>query len=159
MQGLAMATGLRIVPVSVLDALAASLAAARDDRTPTASPIATWMDAQRGEVFAALYDASGHQVMIEPTAATPAVTLEHWRACVDDGPLPRFIGDGASRYAAAIHDSLGNAVDIIEPPPLAPVIGRLASETPDRAVEPHAVVPIYIRRPDAELARVKREGA
>lgn len=158
MQGLAMATGLRIVPVSVLDALAASLAASRDDRAPISSPIGTWMDAHRGEVFAALYDASGRHVIIEPTAATPARTLEQWRGRLGDDPVPRFIGDGALRYASVIHASFGNGVDVIAPPPLAPVIGRLAFEAPDRAVEPHAVVPIYIRRPDAELARAKREG-
>jgi tRNA threonylcarbamoyladenosine biosynthesis protein TsaB len=162
MQGLAMATGLRIVPVSVLDALAASLAASRDDQTSIAAslatPIATWMDAQRGEVFAALYDPSGQQVIIDPTAATPARTLEQWRAHVDDGPPPRFIGDGAWRYASIIRATFGNAIAIIEPPPLAPVIGRLASEAPERAVQPHAVVPIYIRRPDAELARAKSSG-
>jgi len=157
MQGLAMARGLRIAPISVLNALAASLTP-RDDRTSSASPIATWMDAQRGEVFAALFDASGRHAIIEPTAATAARTLEQWRAHSDDGPLPRFIGDGAVRYAEVIRDTLGNAVEIIEPPPLAPVIGRLASEAPDRAVEPHAVVPIYIRRPDAELARDRREA-
>jgi tRNA A37 threonylcarbamoyladenosine modification protein TsaB len=43
-------------------------------------------------------------------------------------------------------------------PPLAPAIARLALAHPERAVPPHAVVPIYIRRPDAELARERRTG-
>ena len=48
-QGLAMATGRMIVPVSTLDALA---------RPPGRNAlVGAWMDAQRGEVFAALYDA------------------------------------------------------------------------------------------------------
>jgi hypothetical protein len=46
--------------------------------------------------------------------------------------------------------------EILEPPPLAAVIARLALARPDRAVAPHAVVPIYIRKPDAELARDRR---
>jgi hypothetical protein len=32
----------------------------------------------------------------------------------------------------------------------------MAAAAPERAVLPHAVVPIYIRRPDAELARLER---
>ena len=154
MQGLAIATGLRIVPVSVLDALAKSVDPPGVDR----APIAAWMDAQRGEVFAALYDASGSRVIVEPTAATPAQTLDGWRTRAD-GTVPRFIGDGALRYASIIRAALGHAVEIVEPPPLAPVIGRLACDAPERAVDPHAVVPIYIRRPDAELARARREHA
>ena len=57
MQGLAMARGAPIVPVSALEALAA-----RRRRTAR-SPVAAWMDAQRGEVFAALYDADGRAVL------------------------------------------------------------------------------------------------
>ncbi len=154
LQGLAIATGLRIVPVSVLDALATSVEPPAEDR----APIAAWMDAQRGEVFAALFDASGRRVIVEPTAATPAQTLDRWRTLAG-GAVPRFIGDGAVRYASIIRTALGPSVDIVEPPPLAPVIGRLACDAPERAVDPHAVVPIYIRRPDAELARAQRENA
>ena len=47
-----MAHGKRVVPVSVLEALARS--AVNADRT-----IGAWMDAQRQEVFAALYSADG----------------------------------------------------------------------------------------------------
>ena len=41
-------------------------------------------------------------------------------------------------------------------PHLATWIGRIAMESPDRAVAPHAVAPIYVRRPDAEIARDRR---
>jgi tRNA threonylcarbamoyladenosine biosynthesis protein TsaB len=148
MQGLAMAIDRRIVPVSVLDALAVS---ASDGR----SRIACWMDAQRGQVFAALYDASGTRALIEPSSLTPQQTLDEWSgtvaANVDD---VRFVGDGAVRYAELIRQRVP-AAGIVAPPPLAEVIGRIARAAPERAVAPHAVVPIYIRRPDAELARAK----
>ena len=36
------------------------------------------------------------------------------------------------------------------------VVGLIAAEDPERAVLPHAVVPIYVRRPDAELARSRK---
>ena len=47
MQGLAMSTGRKIVPISALDALAAAAGYG-------SAPVAAWIDAQRGEVFAAL---------------------------------------------------------------------------------------------------------
>ncbi len=147
MQGLAMAIDRRIVPVSVLDALAAAGAGA-DAR------VACWMDAQRGEVFAAVYDPSGARI-VEPSALDPQHTLdqEAWKSAMD-GHHVRFIGDGAVRYAGVIRDQLGD-IEIVDPPPLAAVVARIAIAFPDRAVAPHAVVPIYIRKPDAELARVK----
>jgi tRNA threonylcarbamoyladenosine biosynthesis protein TsaB len=145
MQGLAMATGRQIAAVSALDALAAAGANDRDD-------VGAWMDAQRGEVFATLYDPSGTRVAIEPSAMRPGATLDAWRAALH-GREVRFVGDGAVRYAELIRERLGAKVDIVAPPPLAPIVGRLALASPERAVSPHAVVPIYIRRPDAELAR------
>jgi tRNA threonylcarbamoyladenosine biosynthesis protein TsaB len=153
MQGLAIAAGLRIVPVSALDALANIGANVSRRSAEGAEAVAVWMDAQRGEVFSALYDASGTQSMIEPTSLSPTRTLDEWAARLPHGPL-RFIGDGATRYAAAIHDRLGTRAEIVPSPPLAAVIGQLAAAAPDRAVLPHAVVPIYIRKPDAELARL-----
>jgi tRNA threonylcarbamoyladenosine biosynthesis protein TsaB len=150
MQGLAMATGKHIVPISVLDALARAGAGDR-------APVAAWMDAQRGEIFAALYDAGGSRLLIEPTALSPAETIERWREMIGDAPL--FIGDGAVRYAPLLRREFGEAVAIVEPPPLAPIVGRLACEHPERGVAPHAVVPIYIRRSDAEIARDRMRPA
>jgi len=36
------------------------------------------------------------------------------------------------------------------------LVGLIAAAYPERAVLPHAVVPIYVRRPDAELARSRK---
>jgi tRNA threonylcarbamoyladenosine biosynthesis protein TsaB len=142
-----MALGKRIVPVSTLDALAAAGAGG-------ALPVATWMDAQRGEVFAAIYDAGGRRPAIEATALAPEETLDTWKRAGIAGPM-RFIGDGAIRHADIIQRRLERETEILAPPPLAPVIGRIAAAAPERAVLPHAVVPVYIRRPDAEIARSK----
>jgi tRNA threonylcarbamoyladenosine biosynthesis protein TsaB len=144
MQGLAMAIDRRIVPVSALDALAAAGA-------NPAARVACWMDAQRGEVFATLFDPSGTETLVPPSAAAPDRTLDTWEHTLA-GRGARFIGDGAVRYAELIRSRVPES-DVVEPPPLAAVIGRLAIAAPGRAVAPHAVVPIYIRKPDAELAR------
>jgi tRNA threonylcarbamoyladenosine biosynthesis protein TsaB len=144
-QGLAVAIGRPIVPVSALDALAH---AARD----RGGRIAAWMDAQRGQVFACLYDDNGG-VVVPASVLPPVETLAAWGREARGAEPARFIGDGAVRYADAIRSKLGEKTAILEPPPLAGIIGLIAAGSPDRAVSPHAVVPIYIRRPDAELAR------
>lgn len=147
-QGIAMAHGKRVVPVSVLEALARS--AVNADRA-----IGAWMDAQRQEVFAALYSADGGDVLIEPVSAAPATVVHTWSESVD---LPRvtFIGDGAVRHQDVLRRAIGDAAVIVSPPPLAGVIGQIAAGNPGRAVLPHAIVPIYVRRSDAELARDRR---
>jgi tRNA threonylcarbamoyladenosine biosynthesis protein TsaB len=149
-QGLAMAGARRVVPVSTLEALARAGRNGRD-------PIAAWMDAQRGEVFAALYAADATSLVIDPSSEPPDRTLERWGPHLSG--RERFIGDGALRYREAIARASPSATRavIVDPvPPLAGVIGALASNQPDRGVLPHAVVPIYIRRSDAELARDRK---
>jgi tRNA threonylcarbamoyladenosine biosynthesis protein TsaB len=147
-QGLAMARARRVVAVSALEALAR--AATNPDQT-----VATWMDAQRGEVFAALYAADGRDILIPPVAATPPVVLDAW---AESGVTERsiFIGDGALRHGEFLRKALGARVQIVAPPPLAGLIGQIAAEDPARADLPHAIVPIYIRKSDAELARARR---
>jgi tRNA threonylcarbamoyladenosine biosynthesis protein TsaB len=148
-QGLAMATGKAVVPVSALEALARASA-------DGSVPVAPWIDAQRGEVFASLFDATGLEALAAAIALPPAATLATLPDSIRHTGI-RFAGDGALRYAGEIRSALGeNARVVPEVPLLAGVIGQIASEAPERAVPPHAVSPIYIRRPDAELARDRR---
>jgi tRNA threonylcarbamoyladenosine biosynthesis protein TsaB len=150
-QGLAMARDRLVVPVSVLDALART---ARDG----ARRVAAWMDAQRGEVFAALYAADARALLIEPSSLPPEETLRSWQATGTlDSAETLFVGDGAMRYRDVIHRMLPSADVAPDSPPLAGIVGLIAAEQPSRAVLPHAVVPIYIRRSDAELARTKKQ--
>ncbi len=147
-QGLAMAAAKRVVPVSALEGLARAGANGRD-------AVAAWMDAQRGEVFAALYAADGRTLLAGPSSLPPLQTLDAWSAPWPSGAV-RFIGDGALRYRELIERRPSTA--LVEPvPPLAPQIGLIAATEPQRGVLPHAVVPIYIRRSDAELARDRRQ--
>ena len=150
-QGLAIALDRRIVPVSSLEALARA-------GTTKHALIAAWMDAQRGEVFAALYDASGRTVIVPPTSLSPEVTLRRLVEAEVQWPI-QFIGDGAVRYADLIaqHRTLSTSI-VLTVPKLAGVIGQIAWDAPHRAVLAHAVAPIYIRRPDAELARDRRHA-
>jgi tRNA threonylcarbamoyladenosine biosynthesis protein TsaB len=147
-QGIAMARGKRVVPVSTLHALAR--AAVNPSRT-----IGAWMDAQRGEVFAALFSADGGDALIAPVSATPAAVLQDWTA-ENDLRETIFVGDGAVRHHQVLRAQLGGDVRVVAPPLLAGLIGQIAFEQRDRAVLPHAIVPIYVRRSDAELARARR---
>jgi tRNA threonylcarbamoyladenosine biosynthesis protein TsaB len=149
MQGLAFARGLKIVPVSTLEALA-RVGAAHVERETAVAP---WIDAQRGQVFAALYASDASSVLATPSAAAPADTLAAWRSVIADRSV-LFAGDGALRYRDLIAARLGPCGRILEPlTPLAGVVASIAAGEPGRAVLPHAVVPTYVRRPDAELAR------
>jgi hypothetical protein len=63
-------------------------------------------------------------------------------------------GDGAVRYKDVIARTLGSRATVREPAPaLAAEAARIAADHPERAVAPHAIVPIYVRRPDVELTR------
>lgn len=156
-QGLAYATGRKVVPVSTLEAVAA---ASLDDR---GRPVAAWMDAQRAQVFAQLYEPVGEGTPQrissgEAIAATPRQVLERWGSERSLRDLA-FRGDGALKYADVIRDVAGANVDIATAtPPLAGAVARIAAASVDRAVLPHGVVPIYVRRPDVELARERQAG-
>jgi len=148
MQGLAFATGKPLVGVSALDALA-RLAA----REAGGAHVATWVDAWRGEVYAALYE--GGREAVAPAVARPEALLAAWPA------VPTlFIGDGAETYRPLITSRGDAARRVASPalPLLAAAIGVLAHEVlaAGQRPAPHAIRPLYVRRPDAELAREAR---
>jgi tRNA threonylcarbamoyladenosine biosynthesis protein TsaB len=148
-QGLAMATGRLVVPVPSLEAVA-ELARphARTRR------IAALIDAQRGEVFSALYE--GEQEIDPPAVGPPAATLDRWTPLLSpQGAV--FAGDGAERYQALVRARFPPPSELLDAlPPLARAVARLAARRTATAVAPHAIAPIYVRRPDAELARDRR---
>ena len=153
MQGLAFAAGKPLIGISALDALAAlaagSLDAGADVRR--AARVATLVDAWRGEVYAALYE---HGAEIEPPVVAPlASVLARW-----GGRDTLFIGDGAARYAELVTQTPGARMADPAAPALAGTIARLATiaAAAGAAAAPHAIRPLYVRRPDAELARDAR---
>jgi tRNA threonylcarbamoyladenosine biosynthesis protein TsaB len=154
MQGLAFAEGKPLVGVSGFDALA---------RIAGGEPlVATWVDAWRGEVFAALYE-DGRQVQT-PVVARPEVLLESLReGRLRPGRPTLFIGDGALIHWQTIRGTLGDAARLADPPtpPLAGAIallgeGAAAGEAAHGDHSPHAIRPLYVRRTDAELAQDTR---
>jgi tRNA threonylcarbamoyladenosine biosynthesis protein TsaB len=148
-QGLAFSRGLAVVPVSALEAIGRHTFR----RTGDTGLVAPWIDAQRGEVFAILYDGNVDRPLVSASSAQPQATLDSWTNALGSRPVV-FAGDGAVRYKDAIARTLGSRAAVVDPAPaLAAEAARIADRHPERAVAPHAIVPIYVRRPDAELAR------
>jgi tRNA threonylcarbamoyladenosine biosynthesis protein TsaB len=158
-QGLAFVHRRRIAAVSALDALAQS--AGRD--LPAGALIGVWADAQRRDVFTALYRIGSGPAFTParlthldgPAVGDPAATLLRW-PLIDGEPIV-FTGDGALQYGDLIRAQQPDA-RIIDAPPLAGVIGLMAAIMTEmgETIEPAEVRPLYVRRPDAEVDREKK---
>jgi tRNA threonylcarbamoyladenosine biosynthesis protein TsaB len=118
-KGLAEVLGKRVVAVSNLAALA---------EFGTTGTRATVIDAHRGEVYAAVYDGAGNQIV--PETVLP---IEQFRNIL-------------------ISQELDN-VEWISPRPLAGAIARIAIRQAAQGVaqDPAAIEANYVRRSDAEL--------
>jgi tRNA threonylcarbamoyladenosine biosynthesis protein TsaB len=150
-QGLAMATGRPVVAVPALEALAAAPSVPR-------GYVGVWMDAQRQQVFAAIYERDEERVreVAVPVSWGPDRVIEQWTA--DGFRLRSLIGDGVDLHAGRLHASWPDARIISPAPALAPIAAALASRGAYPAVAPHAIVPVYVRPSDAEIARARTEG-
>lgn len=135
-RALAHASGVELRPVSSLAALSEGI------DSPLRLPL---IDAKRGELFAALYDPSGERW--QPLVATPGELVEKLREAPAN---PVAAGDGSLRFssvleaagvAVAPRESQAHVVRSLH-------IARLAAGAP--AVPPEAVVPQYLRAPDAK---------
>jgi len=147
-QGLAMTLNKPVAGVSALDALAEQVGNA------AARIIVPWMDAQRGDVFATLVDARSKATLEAAVADSPAAVLERWRSHLA-GPSVVFIGDAVVRDEALL---TRDGWQTRRPEPLAPQIAMLARQLAEQGKTgpPHALIPLYVRRSDAEIDRDKR---
>jgi tRNA threonylcarbamoyladenosine biosynthesis protein TsaB len=161
-QGLAFAHGRPVVGISALEAIAHAVRA--DAEAAGVQLIAAWMDAARGEVFTSLFElgTDGRPACLDPPSVdSPEPTLARWSAIVS-GRGVLCAGAGAVRYRAALAAALGDRGLLVpHVPVLAGVIAELADAAAARGLAgpPHVLRPLYVRRPDAELARDRARAA
>jgi tRNA threonylcarbamoyladenosine biosynthesis protein TsaB len=149
-RALASANGLELRPVSSLAALAAGIeaeaTATGDTRTHDTPSLLAVIDAKRGEVFAAEY-APGGDRRWGPLALRPEELAERVRA---DRAAPLAAGDGSVRFRGVLEaagtsvmpdDSRAHVVRALH-------VCSLAAAVP--GVAPQAVLPDYLRAPDAK---------
>jgi tRNA threonylcarbamoyladenosine biosynthesis protein TsaB len=145
-RGIAQARGVPLVAVGSLDALALGAAGS--------SPVLAALDARRGEVFAAAWRAAGPdalgQALLAPSALAPADLAARVRTL---SPAPLAVGDGAVRFRAQL-EGAGAAV---------PADGETAHRiravnvcrlgATGRLIDRDALLPDYLREPDATPRR------
>ncbi len=160
-QGLALSLDRPAAGVPSLDALAWDVL----DRMPAAAAAGAWMEASRGEVFAAAFarPAAGHppewplSPLAPATAATPDVTLAEWQGRVAAGTA---VAAACPPERAAVAAAAGYRM---VPPAthLAGTVGRLAWRLHRAGLSgsPAALAPEYVRRPDVELERDRARAA
>jgi tRNA threonylcarbamoyladenosine biosynthesis protein TsaB len=129
-KGLAEATGKRAVSVSNLEAIA------RFGKGPLRAAL---LDARRGDVYAAVYDADG-QLVVPETVGKLDVFLD----VLPDREIV-FVSPDFSTFG----DGLPDAPRVTAPRALAGAIAQIACEREPR--DPAALDANYVRRSDAEL--------
>jgi tRNA threonylcarbamoyladenosine biosynthesis protein TsaB len=147
-RALGQARGLPVAPVGSLEALARGIG----DRGPGRPRLAA-IDARRGEMFAALYDAFGSEVLA-PEAISPEALAERLASVPG---TPAAAGDGSLRFRRQLESA---GVEVL---PDADPAHRMAARhvcALAATIEPGPagdVTPAYLRRPDAEVWREQRD--
>jgi tRNA threonylcarbamoyladenosine biosynthesis protein TsaB len=148
MQGLALGNGKPLAGISALDAIHDAV---------SVNDVAVWMDAGRGQVFSAIY--KNGEISEAALVDKPAAILARWAS---ERTIPRvFAGDGTIAYGDLIRAAVPDGHIVDPAPPLAPSVARLAEAQVRQhgPASPDAVRPLYIRRPDVELARERSASA
>jgi len=150
-KGLAFTTGKPVAAVPTLKALAWNTPHAR-------YPVCPLLDARKKEVYAALYRYDGQELTQDlPETVTPLSELADRIA----GEV-LFTGEGARLFAADIDRLFAGRAHFAPRSATVPSAASIAEIALDmisvgRQTGPDGLSPMYIRRPEAELAWEKRE--
>jgi len=156
-QGIAMPVGKQVIPVPSLEAMAEAWRLAHPQ---DAARVITCLDGARADVFVAAFEirepqsAGDARVLVPPFVATPDEAARTLAALPRDLPLV-ITGDGALRYQHIWERDLPQATLDTATLNLAGGAVVIAARHTSLAVAPHALRPLYVRRPDAELARAR----
>ncbi|HSQ78783.1 MAG TPA: tRNA (adenosine(37)-N6)-threonylcarbamoyltransferase complex dimerization subunit type 1 TsaB, partial [Nitrospirota bacterium] len=150
-KGLALATGKPVAAVPTLRALAWNIPYA-------AYPVCPMLDARKNEVYAALYTFDGAafaQVMPEMTISIRELAEKISRKTL-------FTGEAAHLYRREIEQQFGNAALFAPLSAALPSAATVAEIGLDmikdgKQTDPDSLTPLYIRKPEAEVAWEKRQ--
>lgn len=158
-KGLAVGANLPLVLVPTLETMAAAF--------PYAHPlIAPFVDAHKGEVYTALFDAKKENLerLQDDRAIIPETALEEILLVSEEMKRPViFTGDGIRKYRDLIQNKMGEQACF---PPRAfrfssaAQVAELAFERflKGEVTPPDLANPVYLRASTAELKRVEAEG-
>ena len=150
-KGLALATNKPVAAVPTLEALAWNLPFA-------AYPVCPLLDARKNEVYAALYQFDGPALV--QVMAEAAIPLKELAERISGKTL--FTGEAAHLYRAEIekqfHDrALFAPLSAVLPSAATVAEVGLGMIRSGRQADPDNLTPLYIRRPEAEVAWEKRQ--
>jgi len=149
-KGFAHAAQKPCVAVHALEALAMNMAGFDGVVCPI-------LDARRGQVYCAAFDmSSGMPVRV---MEDDAIALEEFLDRLPRDKRLAFVGDGVGVNSAKLHAILGDRA-FIPPANLtslrADAVCLLAERMQDKWVEAHELVPVYLRKPQAERERMEK---
>jgi tRNA threonylcarbamoyladenosine biosynthesis protein TsaB len=152
-KGLAMASGLGLIGVSTLDALAA--------KCVTKRLICSVLDARKKEVYTAFYR-TGVSGTVERVSEIVAVSPQDLAIQISEPVV--MIGDGAVEYKELFQEMLGENLEIVAAhlnEPSATSLGMLSGEQfiHGLGLDIDTAVPLYVRSSDAELNLKKKKEA
>jgi tRNA threonylcarbamoyladenosine biosynthesis protein TsaB len=151
-RGLARSVGAELVGVSSLHALAAGALGPGDEDMQACIGV---LDARRGEVFAACYrrGEGGAAIQITPVRALAPSAIAGLVASLecDDVGAPVAIGDGALRYRDELGEAGANVLPESSVFHLVRARALCALGEGSASTAPEAIVPNYVREPDAKL--------
>lgn len=154
-KGLSLGSGIPLVGISTLDALAGNIVGS--DYLACAV-----LNARKNEVYAAFYDVKGNspQLVWGPAAAKPEVVADQALLLAQDRPGVIILGDGYWAYRETFQLQLGDRMRAAPSHlllPRAASVGILARrKVGAREFEdPHGIRPCYIRLSEAEYQRGK----
>ena len=153
-QGFAIANDKLVVPISTLDVTAwiHRVESTCDEK------ILVLLDAHRGEVFANLYDSGGGETITTPVVGTAEDVLKSLSGTFSNEHVV-VVGNGA-HHAKRVGIQFFRAFRFGSECSMSIAEGMLTmiANTYHAPIKPHRLSPLYIRKPDAVLARNVRNG-
>ncbi len=150
-KGLALATGKPVAGVSSLDGIAWQLSHA-------SLPVCAMLDARRGEVYCAVYQFKNGELISKGEEKT--ISPEDVPALA--GPSALFAGSGALVYGSCIAEGMGKGAFFapgFQSHVSALALAHVFFHDPGVCLkDPGELIPVYLRRSDAEINYKKQAG-